>query len=122
MLPGVGIFGAGKVVFHLVPMLRQAGFAVKGIWCQTSEEAAAAARALSIPFSTARIDEIVLLKEVDVIFVMSPPQYQSQITIKALGIGKHVVCNAPGGLQQVSYDLLSHNGMIFSLTGPVDSI
>ncbi|CAG0914788.1 unnamed protein product [Notodromas monacha] len=100
MMPGVGIFGTGKVIYALVPMLRKQGFEVKAIWGRTAEESQSASKALGIPFWTAKMDEIVLHKEVNVIFVVCPPQYQSQILIKALGIGKHVVCNPPGGLVQ----------------------
>ena len=36
----------------------------------------------------------------DLILVLSPPSLHAQITVKALGIGKHVVVEAPAGINQ----------------------
>ena len=39
-------------------------------------------------------------KDVALIIILCPPSLHSQIAVKALGIGKHVVCGVPGGLDQ----------------------
>ena len=39
-------------------------------------------------------------KDVDLIVVACPPSHHSQIAVKALGIGKHVAVQSPGGLSQ----------------------
>jgi len=41
---------------------------------------------LDIPFSTSRIDDVLLRKDVDLILVLCPPSHHSQIAVKALGM------------------------------------
>ncbi|CAH1180428.1 unnamed protein product [Phaedon cochleariae] len=100
MLPGIGVFGTGPVVKVLVPVFRENGFKIEAIWSQTKQDAQEAARELKIPFFTDTIDEVLLRKDVDLIFVLCPPNLHAQISVKALGIGKHVVCDKPAGLNQ----------------------
>ena len=40
MLPGVGVFGTGKLLEAVVPHLRSLGFHVVALWGQTVDEAA----------------------------------------------------------------------------------
>lgn len=100
MLPGIGVFGTASEVKVLVPLLRDKGFEIKAIWGKTIKEAEAAARELSISFYTNKIDDVLLKKDVDLVFIICPPYLHSQISVKALGIGKHVVCDKPMGLGQ----------------------
>ncbi|CAH1104344.1 unnamed protein product [Psylliodes chrysocephalus] len=101
MLPDIGVFGTGPVVKVLVPILRENGFKIEAIWSQTRQNAQETAKELKIPFFTDNIDEVLLRKDVDLIFVLCPPNLHAQISVKALGIGKHVVCDKPAGLNQV---------------------
>lgn len=55
---------------------------------------------LKIDYFTSRIDDVLLHKDVDLVLVLAPPSLQSQIAVKAMGIGKHVVCDRPAGLCQ----------------------
>lgn len=100
MLPGIGVFGTGPVVKVLVPILRESGFKIEAIWSRTLQDAQEAAKDLTIPFSTNKIDDVLLRKDVDLIFVLCPPNLHAQISVKALGIGKHIVCDKPAGLSQ----------------------
>lgn len=100
MLPGIGVFGTGPVVKVLVPFLREKGFKIEAIWSRTLQEAEAIAKELNIPFHTNKIDDVLLRKDVDLIFVVCAPNLHAQISVKALGIGKHVVCDKPAGLSQ----------------------
>lgn len=84
----------------LVPYLRAKGFKVDSVWAQTQEAAKEAAEELEIPFFTSKVDDVLLKKEVDLIIIMCPPILHAQIAVKALGIGKHVLCDKPGGLGQ----------------------
>jgi len=99
-LPGIGIFGTCQAVHTLVPVLREKGFRVEAIWGRSPLQAELAASKLNIPFYTTKIDDVVLRKDVDLIIIFSPPSLHSQISVKALRIGKHVVCDRPGGLNQ----------------------
>lgn len=96
-LPGIGIFGTNDVVKVLVPILREKGFVIQAIWGKTMKDAEEAARDLKINFFTCKIDDVLLCKNVDMIFVLCDPYLHPQISVKALGIGKHVVCERPVG-------------------------
>ncbi|CAD7076688.1 unnamed protein product [Hermetia illucens] len=100
MLPGIGVFGTGEVAKVLVPLLREKGFHIEAIWGRTIKEAEECSRQLEIPFFTNRIDDVLLRKDVDLVFIICPPFLHSEISVKALGIGKHVVCDKPMGLGQ----------------------
>ncbi|KAL6432528.1 hypothetical protein ACFW04_006832 [Cataglyphis niger] len=99
-LPGIGVFGTGSIVRIIIPFLREKGFRIEAIWGRTVGEASKVAIDLEIPFYTSRIDDVLLRKDVDLIFIMCSPSLHSQIAVKALGIGKHVVCDKPAGLSQ----------------------
>lgn len=99
-LPGIGIFGNNAAVHLLTPALREKGFRVEAVWGRTRADAERTATVLGIPFYTTKIDEVVLRKNVDLIIIFSDPHLHSQISVKALGIGKHVVCDRPAGLNQ----------------------
>ncbi|GFR25993.1 glucose-fructose oxidoreductase domain-containing protein 1 [Trichonephila clavata] len=100
MLRGVGVFGTGKIIRVLVPCLRAKDFRVEAIWGRTKEAAEKVAAELDIPFATDKVDEVLLRKDVDLVCIICPPHLHSQIAVKALGIGKHVVCDRPAGLCQ----------------------
>lgn len=100
MLPGIGVFGTSNVVRILVACLRAKGFKVEALWGRTVDSAAALAAELDIPFCTNRVDEVLLRKDVDLVCIICPPNLHSQIAVKALGIGKHVVCDRPAALCQ----------------------
>jgi len=99
-LPGVGIFGTSPAALLLVPALKARGFPVEALWGRTSGEAEKAAQKLGINFHTSQVDDVLLKKDVALIIILCPPSLHSQIAVKALGIGKHVVCGVPGGLGQ----------------------
>lgn len=99
-LPGVGVFGSSQTAKWISARLQDQGFKVEAIWSRTFNEAEVAASELSIPFYTNRVDDVLLRKDVGLIVVSTPPNLHSQIAVKALGIGKHVLCTVPGGLNQ----------------------
>ncbi|KZC11315.1 PREDICTED: glucose-fructose oxidoreductase domain-containing protein 1 [Dufourea novaeangliae] len=99
-LPGIGVFGTGSIVRIIIPFLREKGFKIEAIWGHTLAEVSEVAADLEIPFHTSRIDDVLLRKDVDLIFIMCSPSLHAQIAVKALGIGKHVVCDKPAGLSQ----------------------
>ncbi|XP_055593566.1 glucose-fructose oxidoreductase domain-containing protein 1-like [Uranotaenia lowii] len=100
MLPGIGMFGTSEITKVLVPILRDKGFNIAAIWGRTLREAEEIALELQIPFFTSKIDDVLLRKDVDLVFITCPPHLHSQISVKALGIGKHVVCDKPMSLLQ----------------------
>jgi len=99
-LPGIGVFGTGPATVIMAPLLRNAGFRIEAVWGKTVDDANECAARLGIPFATNRIDDVLLRKDVDLILVLSPPSLHAQITVKALGIGKHVAVEPPAGINQ----------------------
>ncbi|KAH9374560.1 hypothetical protein HPB48_008146 [Haemaphysalis longicornis] len=100
MLPGVGVLGTGKSAQALVPCLRDCGFKVEAIWGRSTDTAKEAASELGIPFYTSKEDEVLLRKSVDFLCIMCPPHQHAKIAVKALGIGKHVLCDCPASVSQ----------------------
>ncbi|XP_064082623.1 glucose-fructose oxidoreductase domain-containing protein 2-like isoform X5 [Macrobrachium nipponense] len=100
MLPGIGVFGTGDIVRALVPFLRAKGFRVEAVWGRTLDAAENVATELNIPFHTNKVDDVLLRKDVDLVFIICQPDLHAQIAVKALGIGKHVLCDRPAGLCQ----------------------
>ncbi|XP_059212217.1 glucose-fructose oxidoreductase domain-containing protein 2 [Centropristis striata] len=92
MLPGVGVFGTGSTARVLVPLLKAEGFEVHALWGRSEEEACCLAQELGIPFHTSRSDDVLLHQDVDLVCIYIPPSMTRQIAVKALGIGKNVVC------------------------------
>lgn len=78
-LPGIGIFGVNEVVKAIVPILREKGFEVQAIWGKTIQEAEQTAKELRINFYTTKIDDVLLCKNVDLIFVLCQPFLHQQI-------------------------------------------
>jgi len=99
-VPGVGVFGSSPAAHWMVTVLKDQGFRVEAIWARTTMEAETAAQSLNIPFFTSRVDDVLLRKDVGLVVILCPPNLHSQIAVKALGIGKHVLCGVPGGLSQ----------------------
>jgi len=99
-LPGVGVFGTNQSARWIISKLQNQGFRVEAIWSNIFTDAESTANSLNIPFYTTRVDDVLLRKNVGFIIICTPPSLHSQIAVKALGIGKHVLCNIPGGLNQ----------------------
>lgn len=101
MLPGVGVFGIEPAARILIPILKEYGFTIEALWGRTMKETEELASDLNIETYTTKIDDVLLRKNVDLVFVVCPPYLHSQISVKALGIGKHViVCSANMGICQ----------------------
>ena len=100
-LPGIGVFGTGIAAKYLVPILQSCGFKVEALWGRTRGQAEECARELGVTFFTDKVDEVLLHRDVDLVFIHCPPHLQSPIAVKALGIGKNVICGTPAGPSQV---------------------
>lgn len=90
MLPGIGVFGTGSVARVLVPILREKGFIIEAVWGPTLAQAEEISKEFQIPFFTNKIDAMLLKKNVDLVFIICAPNLHSQISVKALGIGKFI--------------------------------
>ena len=104
MLPSVGVVDAGESSRQLIGALRTAGFTVAGVWGSTQHQAQVMAHKHDVSFATSRIDELLLKEDVDLLVVLCPPHQRADVAVKALSIGKHVVCEAPAGLSKEEAD------------------
>lgn len=99
MLPGVGIFGSEPVAKILVEILKHFNFEIHGIWTN-HYEIDSGKYILSDSNNdqsniTTNIDNVLLNKNINLVFVCCQPNFHSQISSKALGIGKNVICISP---------------------------
>ncbi|XP_002731374.1 glucose-fructose oxidoreductase domain-containing protein 2-like [Saccoglossus kowalevskii] len=101
MLPGVGLFGYGSLARAKISLLQAVGFKVEAVWAPTMELAKEIATDMNIPFYTNRVDDVLLNHNVDLVCISNPPIMHSQVAVKALGIGKHVMCEKPAGLNEI---------------------
>ncbi|KAK2119008.1 Glucose-fructose oxidoreductase domain-containing protein 2 [Saguinus oedipus] len=92
MLPGLGVFGTGSSTRVLVSLQRPEGFTVEALLGKTEEEAKQLAEEMNVAFHTSRTNDVLLHQDVDLVCISIPPQLTRQISVKALGIGKNVVC------------------------------
>ena len=108
MLPGVGIFGSDPITKILIQILRHFEFDIHAIWTNHYEVESLTANSggeqqtsdfesttTPIKLVTTSIDHVLLNKNVNLVFVCCPPNLHAQIAIKALGIGKNVICIHP---------------------------
>lgn len=95
MLPGVGIIGTNSFVKLLIPILNNQGFHVNGIWSHSGPVAEEFSKTFNIPHYSDKVEDILLQKDIKLIFIACPPHLHSQVAVQALGIGKHVVCDIP---------------------------
>jgi len=92
MLPGVGIFGSEPVSKILIDILRHFDFEIHGIWSNhyeiESSENISDDPCIPIlaELVTTKIDNVLLNKNVNLVFVCCQPNFHSQISSKALGI------------------------------------
>lgn len=100
MLEGVGVVGTGYMARMLIPTLQAIGVKVVALWGPTEDQARDLARQFGIPFHTDRIDDVLLHHDVDLVVINTPPHLHAQVASKALGIGKHVLCERPAGLNK----------------------
>lgn len=100
MLPSVGVVDTGNSSRILLLLLRSAGFTVSGIWGASKQQAKEMAEEYKVPFHTAKIDELLLREDVDLVCVLCPPHVRAEVAVKALSIGKHVLCDSPAGLSR----------------------
>ena len=100
-LPSIGIIGTGYASRMIVPLLRSVGFNIAAAWGNNEVKLKDMAESLNIPFYTTKIDELLLRNEVDLVCVFCPPHLRADVTVKALLIGKNVMCEAPAGLDKM---------------------
>lgn len=94
-MPRWGVIGTGDISDRVVADLLAIGGEITGVWGRTTERAGAFAARHGIPFSTP--DRAVLLgrDDVDVVYIATPADTHTTITIEAFDAAKHVLVEKP---------------------------
>jgi len=92
----VGVIGSGFARTSHLPGFRAcAGAEVLAICSGTRSNAEAAAQQYCIPHVVSDYEEMMLIEELDLIDVVTPPYLHHPMVMAALEAGKHVLCEKP---------------------------
>jgi predicted dehydrogenase len=120
-MPNVAVFsGCSEVTRIFVNILREKEFNVIALWAKTIQESQELANELKIYFHTNKIDEVLLRKDVDMVFVFCQPNLHQCIVVKSLSIGKHVFCETPLGLNLMEAQKMVHSAEYYPLLALVN--
>ena len=95
MLPNVGIIGTPDQIILISPILKSEGFPLTAIWCKNPDIARQLAAKLSISHCPPTFQDLLLLHDVDLVYVATEPVLQAEVAVKALTSGKHCICTKP---------------------------
>eukprot|EP01134_Creolimax_fragrantissima_P001652 CFRG1652T1 len=94
-LPRVAIIGTGWGLRVQLPHFRKNGFEVVAVWARTELSASTVRADYNIPFVSTDLDEVLMRKEVELVSVATPPFMNTEVCIKTIQTGKHVICEKP---------------------------
>ncbi|XP_003389577.1 PREDICTED: glucose-fructose oxidoreductase domain-containing protein 1-like [Amphimedon queenslandica] len=100
-LPNVGIIGTPDQITTIIPILTSQGFCVKAIWTQYPAVTKKLAERFSVPHIPPTFKSLLLLHDVDLVYVATEPRLQAEVTVKALTSGKHCVSMEPRSVAEV---------------------
>jgi len=103
----IGIVGAGGIVkaAHL-PAYTAAGFSVSAIYDRDVDRATALAAEFGIPKVCRELAEVLDDSSIEVMDIAVPPENQSEILLRAIGRGKHLLCQKPLARTAVQAEVL----------------
>ena len=100
-LPNVGIIGTPDHIATIAPILTSQGFCIKAIWTQYPAVTQKLAERFSVPRLPPTFKSLLLLHDVDLIYVATEPRLQAEVTVKALTSGKHCISMKPQSVAEV---------------------
>ncbi|GGD66565.1 Gfo/Idh/MocA family protein [Paenibacillus nasutitermitis] len=93
---GIGIIGAGDIVVNAhLPAYQLAGFRIVGIYDRNRSRAAEAAERFGIAKIYDSLDQLLRDRDVHVVDVAVPANYQLDIVRQVAQSGKHLLCQKP---------------------------
>jgi xylose dehydrogenase (NAD/NADP) len=103
-----GILGPGRIAPRLVrAVAASARGEVNAVASRNAGRAAAFAAAHGIPRSFGSYDALLAAGDVDVVYISLPNHLHAEWTVKALGAGKHVLCEKPLALTVADVDAIA---------------
>ncbi|KNC78284.1 hypothetical protein SARC_09277, partial [Sphaeroforma arctica JP610] len=78
-----------------LPHFHKNGFEVVAVWARTEVAAERVRQEHNIPFVSTDLDEVLMLKNVELVCVATPPFMSLEVCIKTIQTGKHVICEKP---------------------------
>lgn len=96
---GIGIIGTGRIAqSHLKALSMHAPARVVAVTDVLKERAETTARTFNVNTVCPDLESLITRKDIDAVFVCTPPFAHAQPTIAALEMGKHVLCEKPFSL------------------------
>jgi len=92
---GVAVVGAGFIGPVHVEALRRLGVPIRGILGCDAAESESARKKLGLPNAYESLDEVLADRSVDAVHLAVPNVLHYEFAKKALGAGKHVLCEKP---------------------------
>eukprot|EP01080_Neovahlkampfia_damariscottae_P010157 gene10157-2577_t len=94
----IGVVGTGWGTDVICPIFLSLGIEITALWGRNEEKTKKISEKLKIPFHTTDYSEFVNHKNIDLIFIVSPPEAHLPMVKEALVSGRHVICDKPPAL------------------------
>lgn len=94
-MPRWGIVGTGDISDRVATDLLDIGGGINGVWGRTVERAGAFAVRHGIPFATADRSALLGHDDIDAVYIATPADTHTAITLEALDAGLHVLVEKP---------------------------
>jgi predicted dehydrogenase len=94
-MPGVAVIGTGFGCLTHVRALSAAGFDVRALVGRDATKTANRARRFGVAHALTSLDEALSLSGVDAVTIATPPDTHGPIALRAIEVGKHVLCEKP---------------------------
>ncbi|VDP06410.1 unnamed protein product [Soboliphyme baturini] len=95
LLEKIGLIVPYELAPGVITFLTFLGYKIKALWTPNTDYTIRAASDYEIPFVATQPDEVLLRKDVQLVIITGYPSMTPQVITKALGVGKHVVCDVP---------------------------
>lgn len=94
-MTGVAVVGTGFGCYTHVRALRAAGFDVLALVGRDPDKTAERARLFEVPRPLPSLTEALAVPGVEAVTIATPPGTHAELTLEAIGAGRHVLCEKP---------------------------
>lgn len=99
--PKVAILGLNEASRSIIPLFQFCGFRVTCVWDRNASRAKDQCAENGIRLAEfweqfpTKWEDVLVSPHVEVVYVATPPSQHAEIAVKALSVGRHVVCQSP---------------------------